>query len=112
MDGPASRRKFVFGIVFLGASRWPPQIVIRYTAMALHLPQRVPENAPGDFYVEEGMCMRCCLVHGEAPELFNDPTTEFQQCYFRRQPSSKAELEHAFAAMSVTEVCALRLWWH
>ena len=30
MDGPASRRKFVLGIVSLGASRWPPQIVIRY----------------------------------------------------------------------------------
>ncbi len=35
MDGPASRRKFVFGIVFLGASRWPPQIVIRYAAIAM-----------------------------------------------------------------------------
>jgi hypothetical protein len=34
VDGPASRRKFVFGIVFLGESRWPPQIVIRYTAMS------------------------------------------------------------------------------
>ncbi len=32
MDGPASRRKFVFGIVLFGASRWPPQIVIRYVA--------------------------------------------------------------------------------
>ena len=30
MDGPASRRKFVLGIVSLGASRWPPQNVIRY----------------------------------------------------------------------------------
>jgi hypothetical protein len=35
VDGPASRRKFVFGIVFLGASRWPPQIVIRYAASLL-----------------------------------------------------------------------------
>jgi hypothetical protein len=33
VDGPASRRKFVFGIVSLGASRWPPQIVIRYPPM-------------------------------------------------------------------------------
>ena len=37
MDGPASRRKFVFGIVFLGALRWPPQIVIRYPAMVFML---------------------------------------------------------------------------
>ena len=35
MDGPASRRKFVLVIVFLGASRWPPQIVIRYPALAM-----------------------------------------------------------------------------
>ena len=33
MDGPASRPKFVLGIVFPGASRWPPQIVIRYACM-------------------------------------------------------------------------------
>ena len=35
MDGPASRRKCVLSIVFLGASRWPPQIVIRYPAMPM-----------------------------------------------------------------------------
>ncbi len=35
MDDPASRPKFVLGIVFLGASRWPPQIVIRYPPMTL-----------------------------------------------------------------------------
>jgi hypothetical protein len=32
VDGSASRRKFVFGIVSHGASRWPPQIVIRSSA--------------------------------------------------------------------------------
>ena len=32
VDGPASRGKFVFGTMVLGASRWPPQIVIRYAA--------------------------------------------------------------------------------
>jgi len=37
VDGPASRRKFVLGIVFLGASRWPPQIVIRYAAGAARM---------------------------------------------------------------------------
>ena len=40
MDGPASRRKFVIGIVFLGASRWPPQIVIRYCSSSLRSGQR------------------------------------------------------------------------
>jgi hypothetical protein len=43
VDGPASRRKFVFGIVFLGASRWPPQIVIRYMARSERLFDRLDE---------------------------------------------------------------------
>jgi hypothetical protein len=55
VDGPASRRKFFFGIVFLGASRWPPQIVIRYVAEELvteheyfgHLEMRVSRELAG-----------------------------------------------------------------
>ena len=54
--------------------------------MATQLPQRVPENAPGDFYVERDVCTRCCIPHGEAPELLNDPKVDFRECYFRRQP--------------------------
>jgi hypothetical protein len=38
VDGPASRPKFVFDKVFLGASRWPPQIVIgQVSALGGHL---------------------------------------------------------------------------
>ena len=70
--------------------------------------KRVPENAPGDFYVEEGMCMRCCLVHGQAPELLNDPKQDFRQCYFRRQPQTPAEIDAAIRAIQVSETAALR----
>jgi hypothetical protein len=76
--------------------------------MAISLPQRVPQNAPGDFYVEAGMCTRCCLPHGEAPELLNDRTAPFDECYFRRQPQTPDEVERAVAAMCVSEMCALR----
>jgi|GEM_PF-3411672 len=76
--------------------------------MAVSLPQRVPQNAPGDFYVEAGLCTRCCLVHGEAPELLNDPDQPFEECYFKRQPRTPAEIEQAINAMCVSEMCALR----
>jgi hypothetical protein len=45
VDGPASRRKFVFGIVSPGASRWPPQIVIRYFASAPAMKKRAEDIA-------------------------------------------------------------------
>jgi hypothetical protein len=76
--------------------------------MPLSLPQRVPENAPGDFYVEAGCCTSCCLPHGEAPELLNDPDEPFKECYFRRQPRTPEEVDRAVEAICVSEVCALR----
>jgi hypothetical protein len=76
--------------------------------MPTPLPQRVPENAPGDFYVQADLCTQCCLPHGEAPELLNDPKQFFKECYFRRQPQTPAEIDRAIAAISVSEMCALR----
>ena len=70
--------------------------------------KRVPENAPGDFYVEANMCMRCCLPHYEALELMNDPLVDFRECYFRRQPETAEELEHAIQALWVSELACLR----
>src|SRR5438874_7897317 len=76
--------------------------------MTVPLPQRVPENVPGDFYVEAGLCTRCCLVHGEARELLNDPNKPFEECFFRRQPKTPEEVEAAIIAISVSEMGALR----
>src|SRR3954447_26730554 len=83
-------------------------MLIRYLAMAIPLPQRVPQNAPGDFYVQAGLCTRCCLVHGEASELLNDPEQPFEECFFRRQPQTPEEIEQAISAICVSEMCALR----
>lgn len=71
-------------------------------------PKRVPENAPGDFYVEEGLCTSCCLAHAEAPDLMNDATADFRECYFRRQPRTEAEVTQAIMAVWVSEMGALR----
>ena len=76
--------------------------------MVISLPQRVPENAPGDFYVKAGCCMRCCLPHGEAPNLLNDPKQPFEECFFRCQPQTPDEIDQAINAIWVSEVCALR----
>ena len=76
--------------------------------MATPLPQRVPENAPGDFYVEANACTLCCLPHVEAPELLNDPGADFRECHFRRQPQNEAEVERACQAVAVSCVNGLR----
>ncbi|HEY7087185.1 MAG TPA: type II CAAX endopeptidase family protein [Tepidisphaeraceae bacterium] len=68
----------------------------------------MPQNAPGDFYVEADQCLRCCLPHGEAPELMNDCKVEFRECYFRRQPQTPEEVEHAIQAIWVSELHCIR----
>jgi hypothetical protein len=96
----APRRDLFLGRVRPGNTSYP--------AMATPLPQRVPENAPGDFYVERDTCTRCCIPHGEAPELLDDPEEGARSCYFRRQPQNDEEVEHAIRAISVSCVRALR----
>ena len=76
--------------------------------MITPLPQRVPENVQGDFYVEAGKCLRCCMPHGEAPGLMNDASVAFRECYFRRQPETVEEVEQAIRAVWVSEVGCLR----
>lgn len=48
-----------------------------------------PDNAPGDFFVEDGCCTSCGVPMAEAPELFSWNET---QCYVSRQPTRAAEL--------------------
>jgi hypothetical protein len=79
-----------------------------YPAMAMSLKQRVPENSPGDFYVEADTCLSCCLPHEAAPELMNDCKIVFRECYFRRQPQTPEEVEHAIRAIWVSELHCLR----
>jgi hypothetical protein len=78
------------------------------TVMSISLPQRVPENSPGDFYVRANLCTQCCLVHGAAPELLNDLKESFKECFFRRQPQTPEEVDRALSAIAVSEMCALR----
>jgi|SRR5581483_342461 len=76
------------------------------------LRKRVKQNAPGDFYVESDCCLSCCLPHSEAPELMNDANIPFTECYFRRQPRTPEEVEHAIQAISISELDCLRYGGH
>ncbi len=63
------------------------------TPKAYHL------NAPGDFYVEDGMCISCEAPEHEAPDLMAHDETG--HCYFKRQPQSSAETDRAILALTV-----------
>jgi hypothetical protein len=62
-----------------------------------------PLNAPGDFYVEDGMCIACTAPEHEAPDLMShDPAAHAgYHCYFKKQPITSAELERAIMAVAV-----------
>jgi hypothetical protein len=68
--------------------------------------ERTPLNAEGDFYVEEGTCLWCMAPESEAPELMGFAKPD--GCFFRRQPETAAEIDHAINAVRVSCVEALR----
>ncbi len=73
--------------------------------------QRNPLNAPGSFYTEANVCLACCLPEAEAPELLGfeeDLDNPKFGCFFKRQPETREELEHAFMAMAVSCIDGLR----
>jgi hypothetical protein len=65
---------------------------------------RFPLNAPGDFFVEDGMCIACEAPEHEAPDLMahSEGADSVYHCYFRRQPETPEELEHAIRAVCVS----------
>jgi len=66
-------------------------------------PQRFELNAPGDFYVEDGMCIACEAPEHEAPDLmghYSDDSVCYH-CYFKRQPETPEELDRAIRAVEV-----------
>ena len=76
--------------------------------MTIRIHPRVPENAPGDFYVEAGLCWHCTLAPGEAQPLMHIPQNSNESCYFKRQPGFPEEIDAAIQAICVSEMCAIR----
>lgn len=66
-------------------------------------------NAPGPFYVVDGICFQCCVPEGEAPGLMGHCTNPSEQsCYFKKQPKTPEEFEKAIAAVNSSCIQALR----
>jgi hypothetical protein len=66
-----------------------------------------PKNAPGPFYVQDGVCTCCEAPLLEAPDLmaYNEAGAS---CYFRRQPETPEEVERAIRTCWVSCVDCLR----
>ena len=58
-----------------------------------------PKNAPGPFFVEDGLCITCGMPELEAPDLITG-TCE-GHCYFKKQPSTPEEVKQAIAAVVI-----------
>src|SRR5436305_6718895 len=73
----------------------------KYLRMPIRMTQkqRFPLNAPGDFYVENEMCIACTAPEHEAPELMTHDEPAGHHCYFKRQPTTPEELERAIRAV-------------
>jgi hypothetical protein len=69
--------------------------------------ERYALNAKGDFYVENGICLCCMIPEIEAAELMGFDH-EAMHCYFKQQPLTPAELEHAIAAVAASDIQGLR----
>jgi hypothetical protein len=59
--------------------------------------KRYPENAPGHFYVEADLCILCGTPAAVSPDLVE---MNEKHCYFKKQPSTEAELAHAIRAVN------------
>ena len=65
-----------------------------------------PANAPGDFYVEDGCCTSCGVMHTEAADLLGWAPDD--HCHVRKQPVTLADLDRMFDAIAVAEMDCIR----
>jgi len=66
---------------------------------------RYPENAPGPFYVQRDWCLVCRFPETIAPNLigFADKSvSEYEHCYFKKQPVTPEETDRAIRACEAT----------
>ena len=69
--------------------------------------EKYPLNADGPFYVVKDLCLCCMLPEYEAPEVMGFDS-EAMHCYFRRQPETAEEIEHAVNAVLGSDIEGLR----
>ena len=69
--------------------------------------ERYPLNVDGPFYVVKDLCLCCMMPEYEAPELMGFDS-EAMHCYFKRQPETAEEIEHAVNAILSSDIEGLR----
>ncbi len=62
------------------------------------LSDRLPDNAPGAFYVDSS-CIDCGMCRAVAPSVFSSEQSRSEQSYVRRQPEGDAETHRAAMAL-------------
>ncbi len=73
-----------------------------------------PRNAAGDFYIADGCCITCAVMHTEAPGLLAWDETPDEtgkvtpHCYVARQPQTEAELDEMMWAFRVSDAGCMR----
>src|SRR5690242_2490735 len=85
-----------------------PAAVVRHLArrVAMEEPRPHPENAPGDYFVEDGCCLTCEVPFHFAPDLFAwylDPKGQPCHCFVMRQPETPDEHERMFEVIRHAE---------
>jgi ferredoxin len=67
---------------------------------------KVPENVPGAWYVDNDLCTPCRVCLDEAPDLlkYNDDESKV---YFFKQPEGDDETNHAIAARDICPQAAI-----
>jgi glyoxylase-like metal-dependent hydrolase (beta-lactamase superfamily II)/ferredoxin len=78
-------------VLSVAAFLWP----VLYYCFVANLQQRLPENVPGDFFVD-ATCIDCDTCSQLAPTVFRD---HGDQCSVHHQPESPAETERALMAL-------------
>jgi len=67
------------------------------------------QNAPGDFYVEEGCCITCGIPVELAPTVFDWADEPYpSHCIVKRQPGSDEEVTQTLEALLDGEVSCIR----
>ena len=66
------------------------------------------ENAPGDFYVEDGCCLTCAVPFTVAPDLFAWTKEGCEQCIVCKQPRTPGEMDRMLLALKVADVGCIR----
>ena len=64
------------------------------------------ENAPGDFFVEDGCCIICDVPRQTAPDLFKY-NKKGDHCFVYKQPQTDDELSRMIEAAQASEVACI-----